>query len=100
VTVGDAVLAPASQSRQALDQVLGVPDLDVVGMQAGLHPFPDQPAGHRVGVADDMDGAATIHPHPDALAGVEALPRQRSQQGQFLDQPRLAAAVTLREQLP
>jgi hypothetical protein len=100
VPVGDPMLAPATQTRQALDQVLGVPDLDVVGEETRLHPFPDQPAGHRVGVADDMDGAATIHPHRDALAGVEALPRQRPQQGQLLDQPRLAAAVTLREQLP
>ena len=100
VPVGDPVFAPPTQPRQALHQALGVPDLDVVGVQPGLHPFPDQPAGHRVGVAADVDGAATIHPHPDALAGVEALPRQRPQQGQFLDQPRLPAAVALREQLP
>jgi hypothetical protein len=100
VPVSDPVLAPATQARQVLDQLLGVPDLDVVGVQPGLHPFPDQPAGHRVGVATDVDGAATIHPHREALAGVEALPRQRPQQGQFLDQPRLSAAVALREQLP
>jgi hypothetical protein len=100
VPVGDPVLPPATQARQALDLVLGVPDLDVVGVQARLHPFPDQPAGHRVRVAGDVDGAATIHPHPDALAGVEPLPRQGPQQGQLLDQPRLAAAVPLGEQLP
>ncbi len=100
VPVSDPVLAPATQARQVLDQVLGVPDLDVVGVQPGLHPFPDQPAGHRIGVAADVDGAAAIHPHREALAGVEALPRQRPQPGQFLDQPRLSAAVTLREQLP
>jgi hypothetical protein len=75
VPVGDPVLAPATQPRQALHQALGVPDLDVVGVQPGLHPFPDQTAGHRVRVAADVDGAATIHPHRDALAGVEALPR-------------------------
>jgi hypothetical protein len=100
VPVGDPVLAPATQPRQAFDQALGVPDLDVVGEEAGLDPLPDQPAGHRVGVADDVDGATTVHPHGDALAGVEALPRQWPQQGQFLDQPRLSAAVALREQLP
>lgn len=100
VPVGDAVLAPATQPRQPLDQALGVPDLDVVGVQSRLDPFPDQPAGHRVRVAAHVDRAATVHPHTHALAGVEALPRQRPQQGQFLDQPRLPAAVALREQLP
>jgi hypothetical protein len=100
VPVGDPVLAPAAQPRQPLDQALGVPDLDVVGEKPGLHPLPDQPAGHRVGVTDDVDGAATVHPHPDALVGVEALPRQRPQQGQLLDQSRLPALVPLREQLP
>jgi len=100
VAVGDPVLAPAAQPRQALDQALGVPDFDVVGVQPGLHPLPDQPAGHRVGVAADVDGAPGIHPHPDAPAGVEALPRQRPQQGQFLDQPRLPASIPLGEQLP
>jgi hypothetical protein len=70
VPVGDAVLAPPTQTRQALDPTLGVPDLDVVGEQAGLDPFPDQPAGHRVGVAADVDGAAAIHTHLQTLASV------------------------------
>jgi hypothetical protein len=100
VPVGDPVLAPATQPRQALDQALGVPDLNVVGEEAGLDPLPDQPAGHRVGVAAHVDGAATIHPHPQPLAGVEALPRQWPQQGQFLDQPRLPDPIPLHEQLP
>jgi hypothetical protein len=77
VPVGDPLLAPATQTRQALDEALGIPDLDVVGVQAGLDPFPDQPAGHRVGVAAEVNGAARIHPHGEALTGVEALPRQR-----------------------
>src|SRR5690348_5820669 len=42
VPVGDAMLAPPAQTWQALHQALGVPDLDVVGEQAGLDPFPDQ----------------------------------------------------------
>jgi hypothetical protein len=100
VPVGDPVLAPAAQARQALEQALGVPDLDVVGEKPGLHPLPDQPAGHRVGVAADVDGAATVHPHPDALVGVETPPRQRPQQGQLLDQSRPPALVPLGEQLP
>jgi hypothetical protein len=98
--VAAPVLAPATQPRQALDQALGVPDLDVVAVQACLDPLPDQPAGHRVGVAADVDGAAAVHPHGDALAGVEPLPGQRAQQGQLLGQPHLPAPVALGEQLP
>jgi hypothetical protein len=100
VTVGDPVFAPAAQPRQALDQTLGIPNLDVVGVQPGLDPFPDQPTGHRVGVAADVDGTTRIHAHADAPAGVEALPRQRPQQGQFLGEPRLTAPIALHEQLP
>jgi len=58
VPVVDAVLAPAAQTRTAFDEALRVPDLEVVGMQTDFHPFADQPAGHRVGVATDVDGAA------------------------------------------
>jgi hypothetical protein len=100
VPVRDAVLAPAAQPRQALHEVLGIPDLDLVGVQPRFHPLADQPAGHRVGIAADMDGAAGIDPHLEPLAGVEALPGQRPQQRQFLDEPRLPALIPLREQLP
>lgn len=77
VPVVDAVLAPAAQPGTALDEALAVPDLDVVGVQASLHPFADQAARHRVGVAADVDGAPRIHSHFEALAGVDPLGRQR-----------------------
>ena len=64
VPVLDAVLTAATQPRQVLDPPLGVPHLDVVGVQAGLHPLADQPAGHRVRVAAQVDGAAPVHTHP------------------------------------
>jgi hypothetical protein len=100
VPVLDAMLAPTAQPGQAFDQALGIPDLEVLRVQPGLDPFADQPAGHRVGVAADVDGAATIHAHVQALAGVEALCRQGPQQRQFLDEPPLPALITLNEQLP
>jgi hypothetical protein len=75
VPVVDAMLAPAAQPRQAFHLLLGVPHLDVVGVDAGLDPFADQTAGHRVGVAADVDRAAVVHPHRHALAGVEPLRR-------------------------
>lgn len=73
--VVDAMLASSTQSRQAFHKLLGVPDLEVVGMHTRLDPLADQAAGHRVGVAADMDGAAAIDTHRQALASIQALGR-------------------------
>jgi hypothetical protein len=100
VPIVDAMLASAPQPRQPFHQTLGVPNLDVVGMDPGLDPFADQPAGHRVGVALHVDGAATIHAHPHALARLQTLRRQGPQHRQLLGQPRRPTLVALREQLP
>ena len=76
VPIVNAVLAAAPQARQPFHQPLGVPDLDVVGVQTGLDPFPNESAGHRVGVALHVDSAAAIDPHPHALAGFQTTRRQ------------------------
>jgi hypothetical protein len=94
------MLAPTPQPRQPFHQTLGVPNLDVVGMAAGLDPFADQTAGHRVGVALHVDGAAAVHTHPYALAGLQSLRRQGPQHRQLLGQPRRPTLVALPEQLP
>jgi hypothetical protein len=95
----DAMLAAAAQARQAFHLLLGVPNVDVVGVDTGLDPFADQAAGHRVGVAENVDRAAAVHAYRHALTGVESLCRQRPQQGQLLFQPLHAPLVALREQL-
>lgn len=100
VPVVDAVLTAAAQAGQSLDSLLGIPNLDVVGVQAGLDPFADQPARHRVGVIADVDGAARIHTHLQAPGGVDPLGRQRPQHGQLLRQPCLSALIPLGKQLP
>jgi len=100
VPIVDAVLAATPQSRQPFHPTLGVPDLDVVGMDPGLDPFADQAAGHRVRVALHVDGAATVHAHPHTLAGLQTLRRQRPQHRQLLSQPRRPTLVALPEQLP
>jgi hypothetical protein len=100
VPVVDAVVAPTTQPGQTLDLSLGIPDFDVVGVQAGLDPFADQPAGHRVGVTGDVDGAARTHFYIDTLTCVNTLFRQRSQQEQLLGQSLLPSRVQLGEQLP
>jgi hypothetical protein len=98
VPVVDAMLAPAAQPRQAFHLPLGVPHLDVVGMDAGLDPFANQAAGHRVRVAADVDRAAVIHPHRHALAGVEPLRRQRPQHGPLFPEALHPPLIALGEQ--
>jgi hypothetical protein len=98
--VVDAVLAPAPQPRQRCYLLLGVPDLDPLGVQPGLDPLADQPTGHRVDVALHTDGAARLHPHPQPLARLQAVSREWPQQGQFLGQTGLPTGVALGKQLP
>lgn len=100
VAVRDAVLAPSPQPGQILHPLLGVEDLDPLGVQAGLDPLTDQPAGHRVDVALHPDGTARLHPHLQPLARLQTMPRQRPQQGTFLGQAGGSAGVLLAEQLP
>jgi len=65
------LLVPASQTRQALDQLLGVPDLQVLDIQPGLDLLADQPARHRVAVPLDMDQAALVHATTPPLTGFQ-----------------------------
>jgi hypothetical protein len=75
--VFDPMFTAATQTRQAFHLPLGIPHLQVVGMESYLNPFADQTASHRVGVAADMNRAAAIHPDLYTLAGVQPLRRQR-----------------------
>ena len=93
------MLAPAAQTRQAFHLLLGVPHLDVVGVDAGLDPFADETAGHRVRVAADVDGTAVIHPHGHAPAGVQPLRRQRPQHRPLFLKTLHSPLVALGEQL-
>ena len=68
VPILDAVLAPAPQPGEPLDAALGVPDLDLLRVDARLDPLADQPARHRIGVPRDVDGAAVVDPHLPPLA--------------------------------
>jgi hypothetical protein len=99
VPVIHPMFAPATQPRQPLDQLLCVPNLHVIGVQPSLDPFANQPAGHRVGVGDDVDRAARIDPHLQSPARFQALTWQWPQQDQLFGEPRLPAGIALREQL-
>lgn len=71
VPVMHRVLVPPHQPRQRVGQLVGVPDLDAVGVEPGLHPFADQPAVYRVGAAVNVDQAPRIDPAPHLAATVQ-----------------------------
>lgn len=85
VTVIDRVLAAARQTRHPLHKDLSVPDFEVVGVDRDIHPIVDQPAGHRIRVALDLNRAAGADldaANPPAV--IELAGRQRAEAGLFL----------------
>jgi hypothetical protein len=97
VPVVDAMLAPSTQSGQFLHPLLGIPDLNPLGVQACLDPLADQPAGHRVDIALHPDSAARVHPHLQPLARLQTPGRQRPQQCHLFGQTVPAAGIALLE---
>jgi hypothetical protein len=100
VPVVDPLLATPTQTRHLVPQLLGVPHLNHLGVQACLHFLADEPAGHRVDVPLHLDNAARFHAHPQPLARLQAVTRQRSQQRHFFRQTAGSSGVLLREHLP
>jgi hypothetical protein len=98
VPVVDLVLAAPPQPGQLLHALLGVAEFEPLGVQPGLDPLADQPAGHRVDGALDADGAARLDAHARPLARLQAARRQGPQQGPLLGQPGLPPGVELGEQ--
>jgi hypothetical protein len=97
--VVDPMLAASAQPGQFFHAPLGVPDLDPLGVEAGLDPLTDQPSRHRVHVPLHPDGAACLHPRPQPLACFQPALRQRPQQGHFFGQSGLTPGVEPDEQV-
>jgi hypothetical protein len=95
VAVIDAVLVLSPQAWHPLHQALRVPDLDLLTTQTHLHLLPDEPRGHRIGVVPHLDGAALVHPHPQALLALQPPRRQGAEERDLGGQGRLAPAVPL-----
>jgi hypothetical protein len=99
VSVVDLVLATSPQTGQLGHLLVGIPELQPLGMQAGLEPLTNEPAGHRVDVTLHPHRAACLHTHTQPLARFQPTGRQRSQQGQFLGQSSLPTSVEPVEEL-
>lgn len=99
VPVVDPVLAPTAQPRHPLHDLLRVPHVHVLGVQARLDPLADQSARHRVRVPLDVDRAARVHRHHDASRRLEPARRQRPQVFHLQGLLRAAVRVELGEQI-
>ena len=95
VAVVHALLVATPQAWQPLDQLPGVPNLHLFGIEPDLDPRADQPARYRITVPFDMNQAAAIHPTAAALAGFQPSRRQRPQHGSFLGQALAPTGIEL-----
>jgi hypothetical protein len=71
----------------------------VLDEQLHLDVLADEPAGHRVAVAADVNQAALVHLHTQPLARLQPPRRQRSQHRHLFGQPRPPAGVELLQDL-
>lgn len=95
VPIVDVLLAAPTQTRQRLNQLLAVPDFQVVQVDAHLDPFADQPTMHRIDVVLHVDQTAARHRHVQSSAHFQPPRRQRPQPRLLLGQPRCPARVPL-----
>jgi hypothetical protein len=93
VAVLDAMLAPASESRQGVELSGPVPDVESFGPDVNIHLFADQTAGQRIGVAADMDRAPGIDPGLEPASHLQPTNRQRRQRGHFLTKTLLSSGI-------
>jgi hypothetical protein len=99
VPIVDAMLVAAAQPRQMLDPLLRVPHFQVFHEETDLDLLADQPAGHGIAVAIDVNQTAAIDAGLQTLARFQAPSRQRSELGAFFLQPVTPAGIEKREPL-
>jgi hypothetical protein len=99
VPVLDPVLAFPAQTRHRLDALLGIPYLQMLGINPHLDLLSDQPAVHRIDVVVDPDGAARPHPDPRPLATLQAPGRQTPKHPFFLSKSTPTPRIELGKKL-
>jgi hypothetical protein len=93
VAVLDAMLAPASESRQGVDLPGPVPDVEGFGPDVNIYLFADQTTGQRIGVAADVDRAPGIDPGLEPPGHLQPAGRQRRQDGHLLMKTLLSVGI-------
>jgi hypothetical protein len=104
VPVVDPALVPAPQARQALHQLLGIPDLDLLQADPHFDLRTDQSRRHRIGIVLHPNGAASTHPHALPFQRLQTPRRQgpevRHLLGHLRRPPRIALAEHPQDELP
>jgi hypothetical protein len=85
--------APASESRQGGQLPGPVPGVEGLGPDVDIHPFADQAAWQRVGVAADVDRAARIDPRLEPSGHLQPSGRQGRQDGHLFMKTLLSVGV-------
>jgi hypothetical protein len=93
--VVDAMLVLATQARQPLHQLLGVPHLDLLHADPRFHFLADQAGRQRVGVLLDANGARAPHAHPLSFQGLQTARRQGPQVEHLLGELRRPTRIPL-----
>jgi hypothetical protein len=93
VSIVDAMLVVATQTRQSFDALRAVPHLQVLGINPHVDALAHEAAMHRVEVALHAYHAAFRHRHRHVLATLQAPRRQRPQPRPLLSQAFLPARV-------
>jgi hypothetical protein len=84
----DPMFRLPTQPLHRLLQHAGVPYLDHLGADSRLHPLPDQPRRHRVGILLHLNRAPLAHSHWLTLQRFQAPRRQRPQSRLLFVKPR------------
>ncbi len=95
VPVVDLLLIAAAQPRHTLDELLGVPHLQVLRVQPYLDLLADQSARHHVAVPLHTNQAALVHPTLQTLTRFQPPRGQGTQHRQFFREPLTPAGVEL-----
>jgi hypothetical protein len=93
VAVLDAMLAPASESRQGVKLSGPVPDFEGFSSDMNINLFADQAARQRVGIAADVDRAPRIDPRFEPSGHLQPSDRQGRQDGHLLMETLLSVGV-------
>jgi hypothetical protein len=99
VPIVDAMFVASAQPRQVLDLLLRVPHFKVFHEEANLDLFADQPAGHGIAVAIDVDQAAAIDAGLQTLARFQAPSRQWPELASLFLQSFASAGIEKRQPL-
>jgi hypothetical protein len=99
VAIVDVALVQPPQTRHALHQSVGIPDLDLLDANPYFHHLANQTRRHGIAVVLHHHCAAPAHAQISSFLRLQTLSRQGVQNRQLGRQRRLTSAVALYDQV-